>query len=74
MKTPKVYLGDYQTLDVRHISDTQLVAVTPNGMASGVYDVRVCNPNQKCGLLPKAFTITNNDTLVFDVYLPALWR
>ena len=74
VKTPQLFLGDYQALDVRFMTKSQLVAVTPSGMAPGVYDIRVCNPNQKCGVLPKSFTVIDPASQVYSLYLPALVR
>jgi hypothetical protein len=40
------------------VSNTQLSAQVPAGLASGEYTLEVCNPDGQCGLLPRGFTVT----------------
>jgi PKD repeat protein len=67
----EVYFGQHWSTSVNYIDPEQLQADKPSGMTRAVYDVRVCNPDQPCGELPTAFTVTVDD-VSYDLYLPAI--
>jgi hypothetical protein len=69
----QVFFGDAQAQDVSLINSSQLAALTPGGMAAGACDVRVCNPDGQCGVLPGAFSVIATEPL-HSIYLPAVQR
>jgi hypothetical protein len=70
----QIYFGAHQATNVLFVSSEQLVATKPAGMTRATYEVRVCNAGATCGALPAAFTVTVDDILGFDLYLPAVVR
>lgn len=73
MAGAQVFFGEVQAQDVNFINSGQLAAMTPLDMAAGACDVRVCNPDQQCGVLAGAFSVIATEPL-HSVYLPALQR
>jgi hypothetical protein len=73
MAGAQVFFGDAQAQDVSFINSSQLAALTPGDMAAGACDVRVCNPDQQCSLLPGAFSVIATEPL-HSIYLPAVQR
>ncbi len=71
---PRVFLGNYQATNVSMVNNAQLTALSPGGMVSGVYDVRVCNPDLQCGTLTNGFTITAGAETMNRLFLPAIQR
>ncbi len=67
----EVYFGQHRSTSVNYIGPEQLQADKPSGMTRATYDVRVCNPDQRCSELPNAFTVTVDD-VSYDLYLPAI--
>jgi len=72
--TPQVFLDNYQALNVSLVNSTQLTALSPAGMVSGVYDVRVCNPDGQCGVQSGLFTVTDGADTMYRLFLPAIQR
>ena len=70
---PQVYFGRRPALAVTFINSGQLETVKPAMAELGVCDIRVCNPDGQCHVLPAAFTVTVNEPS-YDVFLPAVQR
>ncbi len=43
------------------VNDGRLLAVVPNGLAPGTYDLTVTKPGEHSGVLPRAFTVLTTD-------------
>jgi Tol biopolymer transport system component/outer membrane protein assembly factor BamB len=56
--TPVVFLGSTELANVTWVSETLLTADAPQGLADGVYDLTVANPNGSATILPDAATVT----------------
>ena len=65
---PTVALGYYPLKNVTWLSSTVLTAAVPPGVVSGIYDVRVIQPNMQSGMLARALTIWGR------IYLPVVLR
>jgi len=59
LMTPTVALGYNLLKNVTLLSSTTLTATIPPGIAAGVYDVRVIQPNMQSGVMNSAFTIND---------------
>ena len=53
-----VYIGSTPARDVIVNSGSELVAIVPPGLAAGVYDIVVENPDAQTATLPSAFTVS----------------
>ncbi|HUV95170.1 MAG TPA: peptidoglycan DD-metalloendopeptidase family protein [Anaerolineae bacterium] len=69
LPTPSIRLGVGQ-LAVTFIDSTTLTAVVPSGLDSGVYTVRVTNPDAQEGSLESAFTVREEHS----TYLPLIMQ
>lgn len=74
VRQPKIYFDEIQALSVEVLSPSQLSAVLPAGQLSGVYTLRVCNPDAQCATLPDAFTVIGGAETGERLYLPLLPR
>ena len=72
---PTVALGYNPLKNVTLLSSTTLTATIPPGIAAGVYDVWVIQPNMQFGLMHDAFTMDNAPgSETFEVYLPIILK
>lgn len=55
--TPQVLLGESVLTDVSWLSETELIAVVPWGMAAGDYDLTVINPDEVSATWDNVFTV-----------------
>ncbi|MBN1876471.1 MAG: IPT/TIG domain-containing protein [Anaerolineae bacterium] len=65
--TPRVMLGSADLSGISLVNSAQLLAAVPAGMANGVYDVRVCNPDDQCGTLPEGYTVTGSAPILTGI-------
>ncbi|MDD5556254.1 MAG: IPT/TIG domain-containing protein [bacterium] len=56
--TPSVRIGTTACLNVAFVDSSRVTAQVPAGIAPGVYDVTVTNPDGQPGTLPNGYTVT----------------
>ncbi len=65
--TPSVVLGGTELSGVSLVNTSELLAAVPAGMAPGLYDVQVCNPDEQCGVLPEGYTVTGSGPILTSI-------
>ena len=73
VSVPQVYFGRREAPGVSFRNSGYIEAVKPAAADLGDCDIRVCNPDGQCAVLPNAFTVTVNEPL-HDLFLPAVRR
>lgn len=67
-----VLIGGTPAVNVAVISETEISASVPAGLAAGAYDITVTNPDDQYGVLPGAFTVTGTSAATYNAtdYFP----